>query len=112
MLGEDLVLVQGQQDRMARGGDVWRNPVSYDKLGVRYRRWRNSGARRGGGERGSAGRAAGERRGALERAAVACLLVHVVWQVKCCADSLFPALCSLLQWRLATPRRGARRRAA
>ncbi|KAI3425305.1 hypothetical protein D9Q98_009070 [Chlorella vulgaris] len=42
VLGEDLVLVQGQQDRMARGADVWGNPVSYDKLGVRYRRWRNS----------------------------------------------------------------------
>ncbi|KAL4419930.1 hypothetical protein ABPG75_007028 [Micractinium tetrahymenae] len=42
VLGEDLVLVQGQQDRMSRGGDVWANPVSYDKLGVRYRRWRNS----------------------------------------------------------------------
>jgi chlorophyllide a oxygenase len=42
VLGEDLVLVRGQQDRMARGGDVWGNPVSYDKLGVRYRRWRNS----------------------------------------------------------------------
>jgi hypothetical protein len=46
VLGEDLVLVRGQQDRMARGGDVWGNPVSYDKLGVRYRRWRNSGAQR------------------------------------------------------------------
>lgn len=45
VLGEDLVLVRGQQDRMARGADVWGNPVSYDKLGVRYRRWRNSGAR-------------------------------------------------------------------
>ena len=22
---------------------MWANPVSYDKLGVRYRRWRNSG---------------------------------------------------------------------
>lgn len=43
VLGEDLVLVRGQQDRMSRGADVWRNPVSYDKLGVRYRRWRNSG---------------------------------------------------------------------
>ena len=32
----------GQQDRLRRGGDTWRNPVSYDKLGVRYRRWRNS----------------------------------------------------------------------
>jgi hypothetical protein len=43
VLGEDLVLVAGQQDRMSRGADVWANPVSYDKLGVRYRRWRNSG---------------------------------------------------------------------
>ncbi|KAI7843030.1 hypothetical protein COHA_003362 [Chlorella ohadii] len=42
VLGEDLVLVKGQQDRMSRGADVWANPVSYDKLGVRYRRWRNS----------------------------------------------------------------------
>lgn len=41
MLGEDLVLVLGQQDRLARGSDTWANPVSYDKLGVRYRRWRN-----------------------------------------------------------------------
>jgi hypothetical protein len=42
VLGEDLVLVQGQQDRLVRGGDTWRHPVSYDKLAVRYRRWRNS----------------------------------------------------------------------
>eukprot|EP00887_Chlorella_sp_A99_P007345 scaffold2.g7345.t1 len=42
VLGEDLVLVRGQQDRLRRGGDTWRNPVSYDMLGVRYRRWRNS----------------------------------------------------------------------
>lgn len=42
VLGEDLVLVKGQQDRMIKGGDTWRNPVSYDKLAVRYRRWRNS----------------------------------------------------------------------
>ncbi len=42
VLGEDLVLVLGQQDRMGRGGDTWANPVSYDKLAVRYRRWRNS----------------------------------------------------------------------
>lgn len=41
VLGEDLVLVQGQQDRMQRGGDTWKSPVSYDKLAVRYRRWRN-----------------------------------------------------------------------
>jgi chlorophyllide a oxygenase len=37
VLGEDLKLVLGQQDRMARGGDTWANPVSYDKLAVRYR---------------------------------------------------------------------------
>lgn len=42
MLGEDLVLVKGQQERMLAGASVWANPVSYDKLGVRYRRWRNS----------------------------------------------------------------------
>jgi len=42
VMGEDLVLVVGQQDRMLRGADVWSNPVAYDKLGVRYRRWRNS----------------------------------------------------------------------
>lgn len=42
VLGEDLVLVAGQQDRLQRGGDVWGHPVAYDKLAVRYRRWRNS----------------------------------------------------------------------
>lgn len=42
VLGEDLRLVLGQQDRMLAGGDTWANPVSYDKLAVRYRRWRNS----------------------------------------------------------------------
>lgn len=42
VLGEDLVLVKGQQERMLAGANVWANPVSYDKLGVRYRRWRNS----------------------------------------------------------------------
>lgn len=42
VLGEDLKLVVGQQERMKRGGDTWANPVSYDKLAVRYRRWRNS----------------------------------------------------------------------
>nr|BAQ35511.1 chlorophyllide a oxygenase [Nephroselmis pyriformis] len=41
VLGEDLRLVAGQQDRMERGDDVWGSPVIYDKLGVRYRRWRN-----------------------------------------------------------------------
>jgi len=41
VLGEDLRLVAGQQDRMLRGADVWGSPVVYDKLGVRYRRWRN-----------------------------------------------------------------------
>ncbi|QDZ19418.1 chlorophyllide a oxygenase [Chloropicon primus] len=42
VLGEDLVLVQGQEDRLKRGGDTWANPVPYDKLAVRYRKWRNS----------------------------------------------------------------------
>ncbi|KAG1656474.1 hypothetical protein FOA52_005633 [Chlamydomonas sp. UWO 241] len=42
VLGEDLVLVLGQQDRLERGGDTWSFPVPYDKLAVRYRRWRNS----------------------------------------------------------------------
>jgi chlorophyllide a oxygenase len=44
VLSEDLKLVVGQQERMKRGGDTWANPVSYDKLAVRYRRWRNSTA--------------------------------------------------------------------
>ncbi|KXZ55126.1 hypothetical protein GPECTOR_3g278 [Gonium pectorale] len=42
VLGEDLVLVLGQQDRLMRGGDTWGNPAPYDKLAVRYRRWRNN----------------------------------------------------------------------
>lgn len=42
VLGEDLRLVVGQQQRLKNGANVWSNPVSYDKLGVRYRRWRNS----------------------------------------------------------------------
>lgn len=41
VLAEDLRLVLGQQDRMYRGANVWNNPVGYDKLGVRYRQWRN-----------------------------------------------------------------------
>ena len=36
------VLVTGQQDRLERGGDTWANPMPYDKLAVRYRRWRNT----------------------------------------------------------------------
>jgi chlorophyllide a oxygenase len=32
VLGEDLVLVLGQQDRLQRGGDTWATPVSYDKV--------------------------------------------------------------------------------
>lgn len=31
VLAEDLVLVQGQQERMKQGGDIWGTPVSYDK---------------------------------------------------------------------------------
>jgi len=42
VLGEDLRLVQGQEDRLKRGGDTWANPVPYDKLAVRYRKWRNA----------------------------------------------------------------------
>jgi len=41
VLGEDLRLVEGQQDRMNRGGRVWANPVQYDKIGLVYRNWRN-----------------------------------------------------------------------
>ncbi|MGA1602541.1 MAG: Rieske 2Fe-2S domain-containing protein [Prochlorothrix sp.] len=41
VIQEDLRLVQGQQERLKAGGDVWRQPVGYDKLGVAYRRWRN-----------------------------------------------------------------------
>jgi chlorophyllide a oxygenase len=61
VLGEDLVLVEGQQARMAQGGDTWARPVSYDKLAVRYRRWRNGVAagaaagEAGGGEGGGGG---------------------------------------------------------
>ena len=47
VLGEDLVLVVGQQDRLKRGGNTWANHVSYDKMAVRYRRWRNKVAEEG-----------------------------------------------------------------
>ncbi|XP_057795750.1 chlorophyllide a oxygenase, chloroplastic-like [Salvia miltiorrhiza] len=42
VLNEDLRLVLGQQERMINGANVWNLPVSYDKLGVRYRLWRDS----------------------------------------------------------------------
>jgi chlorophyllide a oxygenase len=42
VLGEDMPLIQGQQEQLLRGGDTWSFPVSYDKLAVRYRRWRNA----------------------------------------------------------------------
>lgn len=42
VLNEDLRLVVGQQDRMINGANVWNLPVSYDKLGVRYRLWRDA----------------------------------------------------------------------
>ncbi|KAL8467118.1 hypothetical protein ACS0TY_035992 [Phlomoides rotata] len=32
----------GQQEHMLNGAHVWNLPVSYDKLGVRYRLWRDS----------------------------------------------------------------------
>lgn len=34
--------MKGQQERMLAGANVWANPVSYDKLGIKYRRWRNT----------------------------------------------------------------------
>ncbi|XP_068662622.1 chlorophyllide a oxygenase, chloroplastic-like [Aristolochia californica] len=42
VLNEDLRLVVGQQERMINGANVWNWPVSYDKLGVRYRQWRDA----------------------------------------------------------------------
>lgn len=33
--------MKGQQERLLAGANVWANPVSYDKLGIKYRRWRN-----------------------------------------------------------------------
>merc|ERR1712139_679059 len=43
VLNEDLRLILGQQENLNREGPhvTWSNPVSYDKLAVRYRRWRN-----------------------------------------------------------------------
>lgn len=55
VLGEDLVLVKGQQQRLVEGADTWANPVSYDKLAVQYRRWRNS-VGSGGSESNLSGR--------------------------------------------------------
>lgn len=46
VLNEDLRLVLGQQERMINGANVWNLPVSYDKLGVRYRQWRDALERR------------------------------------------------------------------
>lgn len=42
VLNEDLRLVVGQQERMINGENVWNFPVGYDKLGVRYRIWRDA----------------------------------------------------------------------
>ncbi|WCJ42769.1 Chlorophyllide a oxygenase chloroplastic [Euphorbia peplus] len=42
VLNEDLRLVLGQQERMKNGANVWNFPVTYDKLGVRYRLWRDA----------------------------------------------------------------------
>ncbi|KAM3238585.1 chlorophyllide a oxygenase, chloroplastic-like [Capsicum annuum] len=42
VLNEDLWLVLGQQDRMLNGANIWNLPMSYDKLGVRYRIWRDA----------------------------------------------------------------------
>ncbi|KAL0369258.1 UNVERIFIED_CONTAM: Chlorophyllide a oxygenase, chloroplastic [Sesamum calycinum] len=37
VLNEDLGVIVGQQERMLNGANIWNLPVSYDKLGVRYR---------------------------------------------------------------------------
>ncbi|XP_014524345.1 chlorophyllide a oxygenase, chloroplastic [Vigna radiata var. radiata] len=42
VINEDLRLVVGQQERMNDGANVWNFPVPYDKLGVRYRMWRDA----------------------------------------------------------------------
>uniref|UniRef100_A0A7N0TNW3 Rieske domain-containing protein n=1 Tax=Kalanchoe fedtschenkoi TaxID=63787 RepID=A0A7N0TNW3_KALFE len=42
VLNEDLRLVLGQQERMNSGANIWNLPVAYDKLGVRYRLWRDA----------------------------------------------------------------------
>ncbi|EES04263.1 chlorophyllide a oxygenase, chloroplastic [Sorghum bicolor] len=42
VLNEDLRLVLGQQERMINGANIWNWPVSYDKLGIRYRLWRDA----------------------------------------------------------------------
>ncbi|PKA64777.1 Chlorophyllide a oxygenase, chloroplastic [Apostasia shenzhenica] len=42
VLNEDLRLVIGQQDRMINGANVWNLPMTYDKLGIRYRLWRDA----------------------------------------------------------------------
>jgi chlorophyllide a oxygenase len=42
VLNEDLRLVLGQQERMINGANIWNWPVSYDKLGIRYRLWREA----------------------------------------------------------------------
>ncbi len=45
VLGEDMRLVVGQQERMARGERVWGHPVGYDKCALAYRRFRNEASR-------------------------------------------------------------------
>ncbi|CAM8935828.1 unnamed protein product [Rhodiola kirilowii] len=42
VLNEDLRLVLGQQECMNNGANIWNLPVAYDKLGVRYRTWRDA----------------------------------------------------------------------
>eukprot|EP00238_Polyblepharides_amylifera_P005080 CAMPEP_0196593574 /NCGR_PEP_ID=MMETSP1081-20130531/76007_1 /TAXON_ID=36882 /ORGANISM="Pyramimonas amylifera, Strain CCMP720" /LENGTH=57 /DNA_ID=CAMNT_0041917593 /DNA_START=273 /DNA_END=446 /DNA_ORIENTATION=- len=42
VIGEDLKLVVAQQAQMEKGGDAWATPVENDRLGVEYRRWRNT----------------------------------------------------------------------
>lgn len=45
VLGEDMRLVVGQQERMARGERVWGHPVGYDKCALAYRRFRNEASK-------------------------------------------------------------------
>jgi len=66
VLGEDLVLVTGQQARLEQGGDTWSHPVSYDKIAVRYRRWRNAVGEGGADGSAAAAQAASARANAGE----------------------------------------------
>jgi chlorophyllide a oxygenase len=59
VLAEDMRLVMGQQDRLARGVRVWGHPVAYDKCALAYRRFRNAASLPAAGD-SSSGRGGGE----------------------------------------------------